>query len=156
MDKPTLIVAKDPRGVGSVETKWLEAARGGLLDALKQLLASDASMLAVRDRFGNALHWAASRDHARAVKWLLEAGMPVDGRDTSKAHTPLHIAAFLGHAEPLRLLLAAGADVDGLTPALAAALYGHADTVKRILRYQVAERREDLEAKERQKLEVRF
>ena len=40
--------------------------------------------------------------------------------------------------------------------ALAAALYGHADTVKRILRYQVAERREDLEAKERQKLEVRF
>ena len=32
---------------------------------------------------------------------------------------------------------AAQADVDGLTPALAAALYGHADTIMKILRWQV-------------------
>ena len=43
--------------------------------------------------------------------------------------------------------------MDGLTPALAAALYGHASTVMRILHWQVGERRELEEAHNRQKLE---
>ena len=115
----------------------------------------------LRDEGGltwTTLSIAASRNRLDMCKLLLRGRARVyptneDGRQA------VWFAARDGYSAVSMALIEGGgnagmADVDGLTPALAAALYGHADTVKRILRYQVAERREDLEAKERQKLEV--
>ena len=113
----------------------------------------------LRDEGGltwTTLSIAASRNRLDMCKLLLRGRARVyptneDGRQA------VWFAARDGYSAVTMALIEGGgnagmADVDGLTPALAAALYGHADTVKRILRYQVAERREDLEAKERQKV----
>ena len=159
----------------SVDQFWPEPGSGGVMWSPMQLTArlgfmSVAEVLwrqgkadvnrTLRDEGGltwTTLSIAASRNRLDMCKLLLRGRARVyptneDGRQA------VWFAARDGYSAVAMALIEGGgnagmADVDGLTPALAAALYGHADTVKRILRYQVAERREDLEAKERQKLE---
>lgn len=117
---PTLPPSARVRGATPTETEWLEAARSGVIERLEPIYAAHAAIAGARDSFGTALHWASSRDHARAVQWLLARGVPLEARG-SAGHTALHVAAHFGHAEPLGALLAAGARHtaearDGTTP----------------------------------------
>ena len=75
--------------------------------------ALDQSELHTVDKWGGALHYAVSNDHAAAARWLLERGVAVDGR-TCNGHTALHIAAYLGHGTLVGVLLTASASPDAV------------------------------------------
>jgi ankyrin repeat protein len=78
-----------------------EDAAAGLLDASPGLVGS-----------GGALHLAAKRGDARAVRWLLDRGADPNARwgHWDAEVTALHLASAQGHAAVVRLLLEAGAD----------------------------------------------
>ena len=101
-----------------VDRRVLEAlAAAGVADvALALALGDDAAaerLLAER-RAGSegALHLAAKRGDARAVRWLLDRGADPNALwDHWDARvTPLHLAALGGHTAVVGALLAAGAD----------------------------------------------
>jgi ankyrin repeat protein len=142
-----------PIGPGGVMWSPLQVAArcgyGSVVEVLWRLGRCDVNRQ-LRDE--NGLTWtplsiASSRNHPDVVKILLRARARVfpineDGRQA------LWFAARDGYSEVVVALLGGGgnagmADVDGLTPALAAALHGHADTIKIILRWQILEARED-------------
>jgi ankyrin repeat protein len=86
------------------------------------------------------LYISAQSGHAKVVRELVEAGANVDQASTINGATPLYASAQNGHAKVVRALLEAGADInltcrvaDGMTPALCAALLGHAE-VEKLLR----------------------
>ena len=95
----------------TIKTPVLQLASGGLVSKMKEL---DSSELHTRDKWGGALHYAVSNDHAAAARWLLEQrGVGVDGR-TCHGHTALHIAAHFGHGTLVDVLLAAAASPDAV------------------------------------------
>ncbi|HQU09208.1 MAG TPA: ankyrin repeat domain-containing protein [Opitutales bacterium] len=61
----------------------------------------------------SALHLAANKGEAEAVRRLLNAGSVVDPRD-SAGFTPMHYAAHKGFIAIVRLLLGRGADINAL------------------------------------------
>lgn len=83
------------------------AAAARLLETSRAADAPDADAATA-----GALHMAAKRGDARAVRWLLDHGADPNARwdHWDAAVTPLHLAAAQGHAAVVRLLLAAGAD----------------------------------------------
>jgi ankyrin repeat protein len=138
------------------------AARDGFMSVCEVLWKQGKADVNRQLRDEAGLTWttlgiAASRNHLDVCKLLLRGRARVyptneDGRQA------VWFAARDGYSAVTVALLEGGgnasqADVDGLTPALAAALYGHADTIMRVLKWQVAERRELAEAEERQKLD---
>ena len=70
----------------SIKTPVLQLASGGLVSKMEAL---DQSELHTVNKWGGALHYAVSNDHAAAARWLLERGVAVDGR-TCNGHTALH------------------------------------------------------------------
>jgi hypothetical protein len=138
------------------------AAREGFMSVCEVLWKQGKADVNRQLRDEAGLTWttlgiAASRNHLDVCQLLLRGRARVyptneDGRQA------VWFAARDGYSAVTLALLegggnAAQADVDGLTPALAAALYGHADTIMKILKWQITERRELGEAEERQKLE---
>ncbi|KAL1528485.1 hypothetical protein AB1Y20_009828 [Prymnesium parvum] len=116
----------------------LHAAKTGELATLRELLAQDgAHLLGFRGEgtpdavIGNtAVHWAAAKGQAAALRLLLEAQGDPHARNQGDS-TPLHTAAMNGHAECAKLLLDAGADPRqcdefGDSPLSLAAAKGHA------------------------------
>ncbi len=83
------------------------AAMGGQTDVLKWLidLGVDA-----KKQGAAALLEAANSGKAKAVRVLLELGVPVDSR-TDYGWTALHIAAYNGNAATVETLVQAGADL---------------------------------------------
>jgi len=80
---------------------------------------------------------AAARGDAAAVKALIAAGAPVDGRDAAR-RTPLLIATRANDVDVARLLIEAGADVNAKdnirdTPFLYAGAEGRNDILRMIL-----------------------
>jgi ankyrin repeat protein len=74
------------------------------------------------------LAWAASEGQYAMVKWLLDWGADLYGRQESSGCTALHFAAANGHKAVVQLLLEKGMDVDtpgknGLTAAFDASSY---------------------------------
>ena len=59
------------------------------------------------------LHAAAAKGDAVEIEKLVEAGAPVDARDSHK-RTPLHVAIYRHHADAARALVRLGADPNAL------------------------------------------
>ena len=108
--------------------------------ALALLACGPALAAAAQDGEGTMdtrLAEAAARGDAAAVRALLEAGAPVDGRDAAR-RTPLLLATRGNHVEVARLLIAAGADVNAKdnirdTPFLYAGAEGRNEILTAIL-----------------------
>jgi hypothetical protein len=147
-----------PLGPGGVMWSPMQvAARYGFASVVEVLWKQGRADVNRQLRDDNGLTWttlaiASSRDNLDVVNLLLRARARVfpvneDGRQA------VWFAARDGYSDVVSALLESGgnaglADVDGLTPALAAALYGHVDTIKRVLHWQITEVRQDTEADE--------
>ena len=84
-----------------------DAARAGLIDRVRQLLAEGTTVDARDDMGRTALHWAALSGHADVARALIEHG--ASARATDKGgREPLLLTS--DYPEVARLLLAAGAD----------------------------------------------
>src|SRR5688572_14094446 len=84
-----------------------DAARAGLIERVRKLLA-DGTPIDARDDMGrSALHWAALLGHTDVVRALIDHGAAPDAPDKHN-RTPLLLAS--DHEEVVRILLAAGAD----------------------------------------------
>lgn len=91
-----------------------QAAVHGDADLVARLIAEGADPAAVDNALITPLHMACQQGHIEATRLLLNAGAPVDARD-SFGKTPLARAVFSfqgGEPELIRLLLKAGADPD--------------------------------------------
>jgi len=98
----------------------LDAAKKGVVAAVKQSLQDGAEINARDEGKSTPLHWAMDRCSSDATITLLEAGAEVDALNVSQ-YSPLHWAAHYGHIATVEILLAAGADltlknVNGKTP----------------------------------------
>ena len=112
----TLAATREVNALPRAETKrWLEAARGGELATLENMLSVNRAFLHAWGKGTNfgftantAMHWAASKGHADVVRWLLRAGASPDARNNNDS-APTHSAAgAAGRADVLFLLLAEG------------------------------------------------
>ncbi|XP_024083826.1 ankyrin repeat domain-containing protein 50 isoform X1 [Cimex lectularius] len=115
------------------------AARLGLHNIVKVLLAAGAEVDHADCDGWTALRAAAWGGHTEVVKLVLEAGASVDSCDRDQ-RTALRAAAWGGHADIVTLLLEANADVnrtdcEGRTALIAAAYMGHAEIVEKLLDY---------------------
>jgi len=90
-------------------TPLIEAAKGGDLEAVKDMLHRGAEVDAQSDKGKTALHYAAANGHVEVVKLLLLQGAQVDARDR-EWRTPLMLAAIYGCNHTVHALLSAGAD----------------------------------------------
>jgi ankyrin repeat protein len=106
------------------EKQFIQTAKKGDLEALKDLLESDPSLLNARDKDGStALHCATWKDNRDVVVFLLGAGADINAHNENDhwGTTPLHAAAHANHTAVAQLLLDAGAnvnatDMNGQTP----------------------------------------
>jgi ankyrin repeat protein len=90
----------------------ISAATAGNLDALRGLLASDATAVAAVDERGcTPLHFAVDGGHAEAVALLLDSGADIEARNED-GDAPLHWAARTDNVAMIDLLLDRGADID--------------------------------------------
>ena len=90
------------------------------------------------DRQETLLQHASQRGWCGAMRWLLNYGALVEGRDESNHSTPLHVAALNGQENAAVLLLNAGGQVDARnrfsgTPLDSAARYGQTRLCKLLL-----------------------
>lgn len=82
-------------------------------DAARALLAHKADFL-ILDKNGNSALHTAAEESALVCGMLIDAGLPVDARNTAGL-TPLHFAALQGNLGAAQYLLSRGADVDART-----------------------------------------
>jgi ankyrin repeat protein len=102
--------SKDRHG----HTPLIDAAKGGDLEAVKDLLHRGAEVDAQSEKGKTALHYAAANGHVEVVKLLLANGAQVDARD-HEWRTPLMLAAIYGCNHTVQALLSAGADTHART-----------------------------------------
>jgi ankyrin repeat protein len=91
---------------GASESPLEEAASSGQTKMVKWLLEHGATL---KKHGAAALHGAANGGHAQTLRYLIEQGVAVNGRDRY-GWTPLMTTAWYGHVEAAKLLLSAGAD----------------------------------------------
>lgn len=120
------------------ETPLMLAARAGLADAARLLIAQGARLNEIESRRSqNALMWAAAEGRSEVVKILIEAGADVNAASRT-GFTALSFAAARNALRAVSGLIAAGADIDaaaadGSLPINIAASYGHTETLKLLL-----------------------
>ncbi|XP_068679362.1 ankyrin repeat domain-containing protein 66-like [Montipora capricornis] len=114
-----------------------EAAANGEWQTLESMLMIHRIDVDHKDEdFGDrtALHWAASRGHAKCVKLLLEYGADPSARMVG-GWTPAHCAAETGRLNVLKVLIDQQSavllpDNSGDMPKRVAEIYGHAACVE--------------------------
>jgi uncharacterized protein len=117
----------------------VEAARFGQIERVRQMLATDGTLVDRADLSGNtALMFAAKQGFAEIVEFLLQQGADPNRAGGKFAVTPLMLAASAGHVTIAQRLLAAGAEAktantDGSTALMAATLAGSPETVTLLL-----------------------
>jgi ankyrin repeat protein len=92
----------------------ISAAKKGLVEKVKALLALDPKLVDARDSDGSTpLHCASWKGHPAVVAVLLAAGADVNARNSNEhwGTTPLHAAAHANQAAIAQLLLDHGADL---------------------------------------------
>jgi hypothetical protein len=141
---PVLIPVAGAPLDGVVLRRWFSAAKAGEMVALRTMVGRWPPLLTIASAgVGNtALHWAAAKGHASAVRLLIQSGAPVEQRNESGA-TPLHSAAANGQLPAARALLSAGAhhavaDYAEQTPHTAALSRGWNDVAKLIAHFGLA------------------
>lgn len=115
------------------------AAEEGDLAALEQMLRAEENVNTPMLDGSTALHWAALRDQAEVVSFLLERGADVEARNRNGVY-PLYLAALNGSAKVTSLLLEAGADPNaelpnGETVLMTAARTGAPEVLELLLSY---------------------
>lgn len=95
---------------------------------VKELVASDPSVLQISIVGKNWLHWAAQRGHTDIVAVLVEAGLAVDQLTDDGTSTALDIAAGQGRFESCKWLITHNANInrgfgESATP-IFSAIYG--------------------------------
>ncbi|MFG0265269.1 MAG: ankyrin repeat domain-containing protein [Rhodopirellula sp. JB055] len=84
----------------------------GDVAAVKKLLDSDPTLIAVRDAKNlTPLHVAASRGQSAVVQLLIDYGAVIDCSAEDVEWTPLVFAAYRGHADAVKVLVENGAGV---------------------------------------------
>ena len=132
-----------------VDADLLQAARGGDLKQVEQLIAAGANVNVRETRRPNVgrtpLHYAAGQYndagpglHLEVARLLLGKGADVNAA-AEGGYTPLHVASGLGHLEMAELLLSQGANPNAKDrrgpPLMAAVVQGHLDVVRLLLRH---------------------
>jgi ankyrin repeat protein len=114
-----------------------EAARDGLIEAVKQHLPAGTDVDAKNTVGSTALHRAAANGQKEIAELLIANGAEVNAKKKN-GYTPLHQAARSGHKEVAELLIAEGADVNandkhGMIPLHSAAFDGHKEIVELLI-----------------------
>ena len=143
------------------EISILDAAKGGNIAVVKQLISTGADVN-VKDAGGQtALHWAIEYGHTEIAELLIAKGADVNARNYGE-WTPLHTAADrsqgtaanISHKEIIELLIAKGANVNakitsgpiqGYTPLYLAVINNNTE-IADLLRKHGGKRSEELEA----------
>ncbi len=121
-----------------VSIKFFDVVSAGNLEAIKEMLEADETLVQTIDAKGRTpLHIAATREDAKLARLLLQSGAKVDATDKRKK-TPLHHAAQAGSNAVALLLLEAEADVEaadmkGSRPLHMAVTYGSVEIAKMLL-----------------------
>jgi len=110
--------------MSSLEKEIIKSAKSGQVARVKELLATDNSLINARDKDGSTpLHCAVWKGQEPVVALLLDAGAYVNAHNENDhwGTTPLHAAAHANQAAIAQLLIAHGADVnakdrEGRTP----------------------------------------
>jgi uncharacterized protein len=130
-----------PEVAAELGEKLTEAARGGDLEATRELLARGADVTVRDDAGATALVVAAYGGHVDVARELIEAGADPDAKDETQQSAYL-IAASEDHPELLELALDNGARVNSKdsfngTALIRAAERGNVEVVRRLLRTSI-------------------
>uniref|UniRef100_A0AAY4D309 Poly [ADP-ribose] polymerase n=1 Tax=Denticeps clupeoides TaxID=299321 RepID=A0AAY4D309_9TELE len=129
-----------PARNSDVDYRFLEAAKAGDLDALKQLCSpQNVNCRDLEGRHSTPLHFAAGYNRVAVVEYLLHHGADVHAKDKGGL-VPLHNACSYGHYEVAELLVRHGASVNvadlwKFTPLHEAAAKGKYEICKLLLKH---------------------
>uniref|UniRef100_A0A672MPK8 Poly [ADP-ribose] polymerase n=1 Tax=Sinocyclocheilus grahami TaxID=75366 RepID=A0A672MPK8_SINGR len=123
-----------------VDYRFLEAAKAGDLDTVKQLCSpQNVNCRDLEGRHSTPLHFAAGYNRVAVVEYLLHHGADVHAKDKGGL-VPLHNACSYGHYEVAELLVRHGASVNvadlwKFTPLHEAAAKGKYEICKLLLKH---------------------
>ena len=89
---------------------WIAAASGDVC-TIRSLIADGVDVMAMNDHGWTALHYAAWRDQANAVRVLRKAEAELEAK-TNAGWVPLHFAAWEVGGKAVQVLIDAGADIE--------------------------------------------
>lgn len=143
-----IVVAASPVDLATSPSPVADAARGGDLETVRDLLRQGGDVNAAQGDGMTAIHWAALANDLELAETLLYAGANVKATTRIGSYTPLVLASRSGSAPMVERLLAAGSDANvvtdtGATPLMLAAASGSPDAVRLLLDHGA-----DIEAKE--------
>ncbi|KAG5281050.1 hypothetical protein AALO_G00066890 [Alosa alosa] len=129
-----------PTRNSDVDYRFLEAAKAGDLDTVKQLCSpQNVNCRDLEGRHSTPLHFAAGYNRVAVVEYLLQHGADVHAKDKGGL-VPLHNACSYGHYEVAELLVRHGASVNvadlwKFTPLHEAAAKGKYEICKLLLKH---------------------
>uniref|UniRef100_A0AAR2LEK7 Poly [ADP-ribose] polymerase n=1 Tax=Pygocentrus nattereri TaxID=42514 RepID=A0AAR2LEK7_PYGNA len=129
-----------PARNSDVDYRFLEAAKAGDLDTVKQLCSpQNVNCRDLEGRHSTPLHFAAGYNRVAVVEYLLHHGADVHAKDKGGL-VPLHNACSYGHYEVAELLVRHGASVNvadlwKFTPLHEAAAKGKYEICKLLLKH---------------------
>lgn len=117
-----------------------DAAQGGDIELVRQLLVQGADVNAAQGDGMSALHWAALGGHVDMIEVLLYAGANTEAITRLGAYTPLHLASRNGAGSAVAALVTGGANPDatattGAAPLHLAAASGSVEAVNALIEH---------------------